>query len=135
METKQVIVMRRDLKMRKGKIGAQAAHAAMAFLTRNAEFDKLGKDWPYSIQCDIQDHDEEVKAWIESSFRKIVLYVDSEQELDELHQKALDNGLVSHMVIDNGLTEFNGVHTKTCLAIGPHEDGRFIGVTDHLPLY
>jgi PTH2 family peptidyl-tRNA hydrolase len=38
------------------------------------------------------------------------------------------------MIEDNGATEFNGVKTKTCCAIGPHSDEKFEGVTDHLPL-
>jgi PTH2 family peptidyl-tRNA hydrolase len=63
-----------------------------------------------------------------------VCYVDSELELEDLHQKALDKGMISHMIEDNGATEFNGVKTKTCVAIGPAEDSKFVGLTDHLPL-
>ena len=77
---------------------------------------------------------EEITHWLQNSFRKIVCYVNSEQELKDLHQKALDKGLMSHMITDNGATEFNGVKTLTCLAIGPHEDSKFEGITDHLPL-
>jgi PTH2 family peptidyl-tRNA hydrolase len=54
--------------------------------------------------------------------------------LIDLHQKALDSGLISHLIEDNGATEFNGIKTLTCCAIGPHFDERFEGVTDHLPL-
>ena len=39
MATKQVIVMRTDLNMRKGKMIAQGSHASLAFLTRNGFFD------------------------------------------------------------------------------------------------
>jgi PTH2 family peptidyl-tRNA hydrolase len=76
----------------------------------------------------------EIKHWLENSFKKIVCYVNSEEELVELHQKALDAGLMSHLIEDNGATEFNGVKTKTAVAIGPAWDHKFEGITDHLPL-
>ena len=141
--TKQVIVWRNDLKVRTGKKMAMAAHASMAFLTKDGEmkdeiFSMAFGDERYQFftneTLDMHRHYDEIKHWLENSFRKIVCYVNSEEEFDSIHQKALDNGLISHIVIDNGATEFNGVLTKTCLAIGPHYDERFIGISDHLPL-
>jgi PTH2 family peptidyl-tRNA hydrolase len=38
-EVKQVIVIRRDLRMRRGKEIAQGAHASMAWLTRRLAFE------------------------------------------------------------------------------------------------
>lgn len=134
--SKQVIVIRKDLNMRKGKMIAQGSHASMSFLTLCGGVTSV----PYSMNGmkfetgDLLGYDSEIDHWLENSFRKICVYVNSEEELDALHQKALDKGLISHMIIDNGLTEFNGVATKTCIAIGPHWDERFEGVTDHLPL-
>jgi PTH2 family peptidyl-tRNA hydrolase len=81
-----------------------------------------------------ESHAGEINHWLRNSFRKICVYVNSEEELEAVHQKALDSGLMSHMIEDNGATEFNGVKTKTCCAIGPHVDGKFEGITDHLPL-
>ena len=140
MNTKQVLVVRKDLNMRKGKIAAQCAHAAMAFLTREMNLDKT---YGFGIRhCEVrykskayhEDYSHEITTWLTSSFRKICVYVNSEEELDAIHQKALDNGLISHMIIDNGATEFNGVLTKTVVAIGPHWDEKFEGITDKLPL-
>lgn len=143
--TKQVIVIRKDLNMRKGKACAQASHASMSFLTKDNNVERrwafagggLGIEVQYTaMDFEWNDHfTKEVRDWLSSSFRKIVCYVDSEQELDELHQKCLDHDLVSHMIIDNGATEFDGIKTKTCIAIGPHYDHKFEGLTDHLPLY
>ena len=136
MNTKQVIVIRKDLNMRKGKMCAQASHASMSFLTKgiNIEFSQdmcrayfIGP----SVNADLRW---EIAHWLNNSFRKICVYVNSEQELDEIHQKALDNRLISHIITDNGVTEFNGVPTKTCCAIGPHWDNKFEGITNHLPL-
>lgn len=83
---------------------------------------------------DLLGHDVEIDHWLENSFKKVVCSVDSEEALVALHEKAITLGLVSHLVTDNGATEFNGVPTKTCLAIGPHWDDKFIDLTNHLPL-
>jgi peptidyl-tRNA hydrolase len=112
----------------------------MAFLTQKMN---LQKTMGYGIHHHetrylSQAYDEkqaiEITSWLTSSFRKICVYVNSEEELEAVHQKALDSGLISHMIVDNGATEFNGVKTKTCCAIGPASDHKFKNVTDHLPL-
>lgn len=136
MNTKQVIVIRKDLNMRKGKLAAQASHASMAFLTKGMYIGQPELDWsPIIMNTEYVGRElSEIQHWLNHSFRKICVYVNSEQELDELHAKALEKGLISHLIIDNGATEFNGVLTKTCLAIGPHYDDKFEGITNHLPL-
>lgn len=134
MQTKMVIVIRKDLNMRRGKQIAQGCHASMAFLTKHISISQTidGEGNPCYFAA-IAFH-ENVKHWLENSFRKICVYVNSEQELKDIHQKALDDGLMSHMIEDNGATEFHGVKTLTCCAIGPARDEEFNGITDHLPL-
>jgi PTH2 family peptidyl-tRNA hydrolase len=137
MNTKMVIVWRNDLKVRTGKKMAMASHASMAFLTKGMDWYPTadgGDGYVFSTQIMRFDETKEPDHWLKNSFRKIVCYVNSEQELEDLHQKALDKGMISHMIEDNGATEFNGVKTKTCIAIGPAEDSKFFGLTDHLPL-
>lgn len=102
---KQVIVIRKDLNMRKGKMVAQGSHASMAFLTR-----RLQKN---EAITEIQ------KQWIENSFVKICVSVDTEQELLQIESKANEMGVECHLITDNGTTEFSGIPTKTCLALGP----------------
>jgi peptidyl-tRNA hydrolase, PTH2 family len=133
--TKQVIVIRKDLNMRKGKIAAQACHASMAFLTKQMDWFTTDDGYEFATE-QIYDIEavEQISHWLKNSFRKICVYVNSEEELRELHQKALDNGLRSNLIEDNGATEFNGVKTLTALAVGPAWDDKFIGITDHLPL-
>jgi PTH2 family peptidyl-tRNA hydrolase len=126
--TKQVIVMRTDLNMRKGKMIAQGSHASMAFLTRNGMIDS---DKFLNIQM---TNLKEAQEWMQNSFTKICVGVSSEAELDEIFKKAEDAGLTVHMVVDNGVTEFNGVKTKTCLAIGPHYSDKIDKITGHLKL-
>ena len=138
MNTKQVIVVRKFPSLRTGKYCSQVAHASMAFLTKGGGvYCNLGTGVPqvdYFMSSVEESHAGEINHWLRNSFRKICVYVNSEEELEAVHQKALDSGLMSHMIEDNGATEFNGVKTKTCCAIGPHVDGKFEGITDHLPL-
>jgi PTH2 family peptidyl-tRNA hydrolase len=121
---KQVIVIRKDLKMRRGKEIAQGAHASIAFLTR-----KLQNKYS-ELYLTQQEWD-----WINGIFTKVCLKVNSEEELLEVERKAKEAGLECHLVTDAGLTEFNGVPTKTCLAIGPDESERIDLITGDLELY
>jgi PTH2 family peptidyl-tRNA hydrolase len=100
--------------MRKGKIASQCCHASMAFLTKHLDWGSSGDGFVFHTTNYINtERCMEIKHWLENSFKKIVCYVNSEEELAELHQKALDAGLMSHLIEDNGATEFNGVKTKT----------------------
>lgn len=114
---KQVIVMRRDLKMRRGKEISQGGHAAMMFLATG------------SIPNEMQ------QAWLSGQMAKICVQVDSEAELDDVIEKARSAGLDVHVVTDLGRTEFHGVPTKTCCAIGPDLISRIDPVTRDLKLY
>lgn len=125
MNVKQVIIIRRDLKMGRGKTASQAAHASMKFLTDGMSF--RGGEASILLDDDLTD-------WLGNSFTKICLYVDSEEELDMVYQVARDAGLRVSMIEDNGTTEFNGVKTKTCIAIGPNKVDEINIVTGHLKL-
>lgn len=131
--TKQVIVIRKDLNMRKGKMIAQGSHASMAFITKEMHPVWIVKRIIAYFRTPIIEA-EEIHHWLNNSFRKICVYVTSEEELKSVYEKAKSNGLTANLIEDNGATEFNGVKTLTCCAIGPHWDEKFIGVTDHLPL-
>jgi len=67
--------------------------------------------------------------------RKVTVKVGSEQELLGVYDKALAAGLVVHMITDRGLTEFGGIPTRTCLAVGPDYDDLIDPVTGDLELY
>jgi PTH2 family peptidyl-tRNA hydrolase len=122
--TKQVIVMRKDLKMRRGKEIAQGSHASMAFLTRQLQ---SGND---TVQIS-----DEAREWMDKHFTKVCLQAESEAELMGIYEKAKEKGLEVHLITDSGRTEFNGVPTRTCLAIGPNYADRIDEVTSHLKLY
>ena len=126
MATKQVIVVRRDLQMRKGKMCAQAAHAAMMFLTRN---NKSEDPMKLTVELTQQEAD-----WLQNSFTKIVVGCDSEKELNDIVDAAREADIEAHVCIDNGATEFHGVKTMTCAAFGPEEEEVLNKITGHLKL-
>lgn len=101
--------MRTDLNMPEGKMAAQAGHVAQQFLVRQVRFPE-----PMS----------EARAeWVGSVRQTIIAKrVSSEAALDKLYDAAKEAGLDVHMVVDHGLTVFQGVHTSTGLSIGPHFD-------------
>lgn len=78
--------------------------------------------------------DPELKSWLNGSFTKIVVYVKNEEKLMQLYEKVQKAGLRVSLIIDNGTTEFGGVKTKTCIAIGPHSAERIDPFTKKYPL-
>lgn len=127
-DIRQVLVVRHDLNMRRGKLAAQAAHASMSCLTRAPGALLDGQTLTVQLGAELQ-------AWLAGSFKKVTLYVKSETELLELQTKAQAAGLTTHLIQDSGLTEFGGVPTYTVLAIGPHAKASLDPITGHLPLY
>lgn len=114
--SKQVILMRTDLQMRKGKMVAQGSHSSLA---------------AYKIA---DKNSEAFKVWDEGLFKKICVQVSSEEELLDIYEKAKAANLTCVLIEDSGLTEFHGVKTKTCLCIGPNWDEEIDPITGHLKL-
>jgi PTH2 family peptidyl-tRNA hydrolase len=129
--TKQVIVLRKDLKMRKGKMVAQGAHASMkVFFDRGyfAAQDSQAHD-PYIIDMTV-----EMEEWVNNIFTKICVSVNSEAELLAIHELAKSLDLPCSLIQDAGLTEFGGVPTYTAVAVGPAKNEDVDKVTGGLPL-
>ncbi len=131
MSSKQVIVIRTDLNMRKGKMCSQAAHASMAAVFRDGKF--------------YHDDDESFMiikiptgtlSWFDhtETFKKIVVGIESEIGLHELFVKAKAAGLPTVEIVDRGLTEFHGNPTLTAIAIGPGDPALIDSITGHLKL-
>ena len=80
------------------------------------------------------DFTEAQRAWLAGTFAKVCCRVNSEAELAEIHDKALEAGLEVHLITDSGRTEFHGQPTRTCLAIGPDDADKIDAVTGDLEL-
>ncbi len=109
---KQVIVMRKDLNMRKGKMIAQGAHASLRVILLAGAPD--AERTTYSIAMT-----EPMAAWLTGRFTKVCVSVDSEAALDDVVARAQAAGVPVALITDAGATEFHGVPTKTCCAVGP----------------
>ncbi|MDD5651023.1 MAG: peptidyl-tRNA hydrolase Pth2 [Candidatus Nanoarchaeia archaeon] len=110
---KQAILVRADLKMSKGKMSVQTAHA--------------------SVEAVLRSNKLKVDEWREEGMKKIVLKVNSEKELFEYKKLAEREKLITALIKDAGLTEFKEP-TITCLAIGPDDEEKINKIIKNLKL-
>ena len=139
---KQVIVMRErfpskhegvSMGMNKGKMIAQGAHAACAFLCeriREGLASPPMKDPPHNVELldFLRLYKPEID-WVQDLFTKVVLSVETEEELLDTLRRAEEAGLEVHLITDAGLTEFGGVPTNTCIGIGPDYEEKIDKIT------
>ena len=132
--------MRKDLNMRKGKMVAQGSHASLKAILDKIQFVEGIK---YKMSNGTKGENTgylkleggtALNDWITGRFTKICLSVDSEAELLNIYNQAKEAGLICSLITDAGLTEFGGVPTKTCCAIGPNWDEEIDPITSHLKL-
>ncbi len=128
---KQVLVVRRDLNMPRGKIAAQAAHGAVNALVRGPGAHRVRTAAGEELRIPLS---EPVRRWLDGEYRKIGLAAHSEAELLELARRAREAGVRCEEVWDNGLTMFEGRKTLTALALGPDDDVRLDALTGGLKL-
>jgi peptidyl-tRNA hydrolase, PTH2 family len=118
MNLKQVIIVRKDLNMRKGKFVAQGAHASLtAFM--NAQYSRA--------------HKENASEWYLTQQTKICVGVESEQELQDVYQLACNAKLPCSLIRDAGKTEFKEP-TFTSVCIGPADADQIDKITGNLKL-
>ncbi|MCX6694713.1 MAG: peptidyl-tRNA hydrolase Pth2 [Candidatus Altiarchaeota archaeon] len=110
-ELKQVIAVRTDLEMGKGKIAAQVAHAAVSAADRS--------EWK--------------SDWLAQGGQKTVVKVGGEKELIEVFMHAKKAGLPAALIEDAGHTQIPA-GTKTCVGIGPAPEAELDKVTGKLKL-
>ena len=137
--SKMMIVMRRDLKMRKGKIAAQAGHASIEAILMALSKEGRLADLEMTEEGMLLHTDEKeetpLSEWFSYGCAKICVYVDSEEALLAIDAKARERGILSAVITDAGMTEFHGVPTKTCLALEPLSADTADELTGGLPLY
>ena len=112
---KQVIVVRADLKLGKGKLAAHVSHASLAgYRLVNGKEPEI------------------VEEWEREGEKKIVVKVEGERELLELYEK-VKKEIPSAIIKDAGFTQI-APGTITCLVVGPWKDGEVDRFTKDLKL-
>jgi PTH2 family peptidyl-tRNA hydrolase len=133
--------MRKDLNMRKGKMVAQGAHASMAAVLSQAQRPDMSGD---CVVLDLYDSTMELRdryrteyplgTWLKGSFTKVCVSVDSEDDLLAIVATATLKNIPNALITDSGKTEFDGVPTRTCCALGPWWSDELDEITGHLKL-
>ena len=114
MTYKQVIILRKDLKWRKGKMIAHAIHAAIEAI------EKVDK--------------ETIEKWKKEGAKKVVLKVYSLKELKEIEKKLKKNKIPYALIRDAGKTQLRR-GTITAIGIGPIEEKKIDKITGKLKLF
>ncbi len=110
---KQVIVVRADLKLPKGKMAAQASHA--------------------SVEAVLRSSSDKVDEWRSQGMKKVVLKVADEKQLLEVQQLAKSKKLVAAVITDAGKTVV-APGTRTCIGIGPDDENIVDSITGKLQM-
>ncbi|CEM10220.1 unnamed protein product [Vitrella brassicaformis CCMP3155] len=111
-----VLVVRSDLKMGKGKIAAQCAHAAVE-----------------AYKISVKKGNPHLKLWEDTGVTKVAVRVDSEHQLLDIYQDAVDRGFVAALIADAGHTQI-ARGSLTVLGIGPCLADEADSVCGHLKL-
>ncbi|RJQ17004.1 peptidyl-tRNA hydrolase [Candidatus Woesearchaeota archaeon] len=111
MDYKQVILVRMDLKLPKGKLAVQAAHA--------------------SVDAVLRSNKDNVAKWRNQGMKKVVLKVADLKELLKFQNMAHD--FTTALISDAGKTTVEP-GTITCLAIGPDKEDAIDAITQHLKI-
>jgi peptidyl-tRNA hydrolase, PTH2 family len=111
MEYKQVILVRDDLKLPKGKMSAQVSHA--------------------SVDCVLKSEKRFVHEWKQQGAKKVVLRVPDEKELLKFKSILDDEGIMTALIKDAGHTVVEP-GTITCLGAGPDQSDKIDKVTGNL---
>lgn len=106
------IVVRKDIRMGKGKMAAQVAHAA--------------------VECSMR-HSLKVTRWVNEGQKKIVVWIGNEEELIQLMNKAKSIKVHTCPIRDAGMTQVDP-NTLTCAAFGPDSDSVIDSLTGQLKL-
>jgi peptidyl-tRNA hydrolase, PTH2 family len=109
-----VIVIRRDLKLPKGKLAVQAAHAAVSLTMKTRSTPAF-------------------KEWLALGQKKIAVWADDESHLLAIRRAAEDRGLATVLIKDAGRTVL-AAGTTTCIGIGPAGEDALEAITGNLTL-
>lgn len=124
---KQYIIINSSLNMSAGKLGAQVAHASIAFLTRQMAKSVIYDDNEI-VKCEIEVSKDLYENWLKGIFVKVCLDGKNETYMQKFVEKLEANGFKENVdffkIVDIGTTEFNGVPHWTAIGFVPLDAGR-----------
>ena len=136
-EPKQVIVWRKDLQVRKGKLASQVAHASLGVIFNYMTPNYLNPGEmtrTFTITLPEGEVGEFMYKWMTGIFKKVVVSVDTLKELTDAYEEAKLAGIPCSIIEDHGLTEFGGIPTITAIAIGPDDPEKIDKITEKFNL-
>jgi peptidyl-tRNA hydrolase, PTH2 family len=113
MKYKQVILVRDDLKLPKGKLAAQCSHA--------------------SVDCTLKSDKKIVEDWKKQGGKKVVLKVPDEKELFKYMSSLENENIKVSLIKDAGHTVVEP-GTITCLGVGPDDEAKIDNITGKLKM-
>ena len=134
---KQVIVIRKDLNMRKGKMISQGSHSSIGVIFNYMTPNYLNPGEmtrTFTITLPEGEVGEFMYQWMTGIFKKVVVSVDTLEELMDAYESAKLAGIPCSIIEDHGLTEFGGVPTITAIAIGPDNPEKIDKITGKFKL-
>jgi len=127
VESKQVLVMKKIPGLRTGKYCAQAAHSSVGALFSIGS--RIGDNFVIPLT------DPFIMSWVTGRFKKIAVYVTTDEELIDIYNQAKSVSIPCSLIRDAGLTEFGGIPTLTAVGIGPADPTKIDAITGKLPLF
>jgi PTH2 family peptidyl-tRNA hydrolase len=110
---KQVIAVRKDLKLDKGKLAVQVAHASLGSYKKS----------PVAVR----------ESWEREGSKKVVVEAEGLKQLLDLQKKSRALGIPCSLIRDAGRTQLKP-GTITCLGMGPDSEERMDRVTGRLKI-
>ena len=130
-EPKQVIIIRKDLNLRKGKMCSSASHASLKVILDKLEWSGQESYGDASFHV---ERDSPMAKWLNGIYKKIVVGADTLAEVVNAYEEAKRQNIPCSLITDIGLTEFGGVPTITCCAIGPDNSDKIDEITKDFKL-
>jgi PTH2 family peptidyl-tRNA hydrolase len=123
-DIKQVIVVRKDLNLKKSKLAAYVSHASMKFLLENNESER-GDEFTIKLSP-------EEAVWLKEGSSPLIFGINSETALRDMLFRAELDGIEVYPLFVESKEDFGGEKTLVCAAFGPSSFGEFTKIVSKL---
>ena len=124
---KQVILLRRDIRLRRAEAAALAAKASMSFISEGNESDRSDV-----VQIELSGIEAE---WLLGNSTRIVLGVSSEDAIRKLLLKAEIQGISTYEILGSTSGKIDEGMQIIAASLGPDEGDKLDAITGNLKLF